>query len=44
MHLSIQKMFRGYTAEPRFKVEGREGKREDGIERNERKGMGKKER
>jgi hypothetical protein len=32
------------SSDPRSKGEGREGKREGGIKRNERKGMGRKER
>jgi hypothetical protein len=38
------KNFRGYTPDPRFKGVGMEGKREGGIGRDVRKGMGRKER
>jgi hypothetical protein len=41
VHQSVQKIFRVIPRTP--VLEGREGKREGGIKRNGRKGMGKKE-
>jgi hypothetical protein len=44
MHLLVQKFSGGFNPGPPFKGEGMEGKREGGIRRNGRKGMGRKDR